>query len=90
MEKVLDAQLQKLLRARYHTLIGKDFHYRHITLLRMSPIIFRDCPLLERWETDEAVPRPTQQRKLCEALGVTPDELLAAIEETVVGSKITA
>ncbi len=34
---------------------------------------------IQRWESGESVPRPTAQRKLCEVLGVTPDELLAAL-----------
>ncbi len=32
------------------------------------------------WETGEARPRPAAMRKLCAALEVTPDELLATLD----------
>lgn len=34
------------------------------------------------WERGEKAPRPSNQRKLCEALGVSPAELLAALAAT--------
>ncbi len=33
------------------------------------------------WERGTARPRPAMMKRLCEALQVTPDELLAALEE---------
>jgi len=35
------------------------------------------------WERGTARPRPAMMRRLCEALQVTPDELLAALDEKV-------
>ena len=37
---------------------------------------------VQSWENGQTIPRPSAMRKLCEALAVTPDELLAALEET--------
>lgn len=33
------------------------------------------------WETGEARPSMASMRKLCEVLGVTPDELLSALDQ---------
>ncbi len=37
------------------------------------------------WERGTSTPRPGNQRKLCEALGVTPAELLTALAARPVG-----
>jgi hypothetical protein len=47
MEGILDAKLRQLLRVRYSKSIDKDFYYRHFTLLRMSPVIFRNWPIVD-------------------------------------------
>ena len=36
---------------------------------------------IQEWESGAASPRPVNQRRLAEALGVTPRELLTALEE---------
>ena len=36
---------------------------------------------VQTWEAGTNTPRPSAMRKLCEVLGVTPEELLAALEE---------
>lgn len=51
MERIVDAQFHRLLRRRYPAQIDEEFYqysYRHITLLRMSPIIFRKWEVLDR------------------------------------------
>ncbi len=35
---------------------------------------------ISRWESGEDRPRPENMRRLCEALGVSADELLAALD----------
>lgn len=45
---------------------------------------------VQRWEAGEARPRPAQLRKLCEVLGITPSELLAALDETEAMGKLAA
>ncbi len=35
---------------------------------------------LQTWESGQNRPRPAAMRKLCEVLGATPDELLAALD----------
>lgn len=35
---------------------------------------------VQRWESGQSFPRPTALRRLCEALEVTPDELLTEDE----------
>ena len=37
--------------------------------------------VVQKWEGGEARPRPANLRRLCEVLGVTPRELLAALEQ---------
>ena len=37
---------------------------------------------IHEWESGTAMPRPVNQRRLCEALGVTSAELLDALEGT--------
>ena len=44
----------------------------------------------QRWESGMRYPRPVQQRKLCEVLGVTPEELLAALDQSVAEGKEAA
>jgi transcriptional regulator with XRE-family HTH domain len=36
---------------------------------------------VQRWESGESMPRPPALRKLCEVFGITPDELLAALDD---------
>lgn len=35
---------------------------------------------VQRWESGQSFPRPSHLRRLCEALEVTPDELLTSDE----------
>ena len=35
---------------------------------------------VQRWESGQSLPRPALLKRLCEALDVTPDELLTAEE----------
>ena len=44
----------------------------------------------QRWEAGTRYPRPVQQRKLCEVLGVTPEELLAALDQSAAEGKEAA
>lgn len=44
----------------------------------------------QRWEAGTRYPRPAQQRKLCEVLGVTPEELLAALDQSAEEGKAAA
>jgi len=37
---------------------------------------------VSEWENGHSRPRVAAMRKLCEVLGVTPDELIAALNET--------
>ena len=37
--------------------------------------------MVSKWENGEAMPRPTNIRKLAEALGVEPREVLAALQQ---------
>ncbi len=36
---------------------------------------------ISKWETSEDRPRVAHMRQLCEVLGVTPDELLSALDQ---------
>ncbi len=42
------------------------------------------------WERGESTPRPSNQRKLAEALGVTPTELRAALMARSEGKELAA
>jgi transcriptional regulator with XRE-family HTH domain len=37
---------------------------------------------VQRWETNKSLPFPAQQRRLLEALNITPEELRAALKES--------
>lgn len=41
-----------------------------------------DAHTVYYWESGRSTPRPKQRRMLVQALGCTPDELLAALKET--------
>ena len=45
---------------------------------------------VQRWEAGTRYPRPAQQRKLAEVLGVTPEELLAALDQSTAEGKAAA
>jgi transcriptional regulator with XRE-family HTH domain len=45
---------------------------------------------VSRWEAGESLPRPLAQRRLMEVLGVTPEEMLAALEASEAESKRAA
>ena len=45
---------------------------------------------VQRWEAGQGLPYPRTQRKLIEALGITADELLAAIDSEGQESKRAA
>ena len=45
---------------------------------------------VQAWESGQTRPRPGAQRRLVEALGVAPDELFAALEETAQLGKAVA
>lgn len=45
---------------------------------------------VQTWESGERRPRPAAQRRLCEVLGVTPEELLAALDESAAEGKAAA
>ncbi len=38
--------------------------------------------IITKWENGEAMPRPTNIRKLAEALGVSPREVVAALQRS--------
>lgn len=41
---------------------------------------------VQRWENGTRRPRPAQQRALCAFFGITPDELLAALDDLTGGA----
>ncbi len=45
---------------------------------------------VQAWESGQSRPRPGAQRRLCVALKVTPEELFAALDETVAEGKDAA
>ena len=45
---------------------------------------------VQRWENGTRYPRSAAQRRLCEVLGVTPEELLAALDESAAEGKAAA
>lgn len=40
---------------------------------------------VQRWESDKALPFPAQQRRLLEALAITPEELRQALDASEAG-----
>ena len=40
---------------------------------------------VQRWELGQSLPRAAHQQRLMEALGLTPDELFAALDEGAMG-----
>ena len=54
---------------------------RLLTQMELADAIGMRYQSVQAWESGEAIPRPAAMRKLCEALQVTPDELLAALDE---------
>ena len=50
----------------------------------------RKYQTVHNWEIGLAYPRPAQQRRLCEVLGVTPEELLAALDQSAAEGKAVA
>jgi transcriptional regulator with XRE-family HTH domain len=51
-----------------------------LTQKELAAAIGVEYQTVQRWENGTRSPRPAQLRKLCEVFGVTPDELLAALE----------
>ena len=45
---------------------------------------------VQYWEAGQRYPRPAQQRRLCEALDATPEELLAALDQSAAEGKAAA
>ncbi len=45
---------------------------------------------VQLWESGQRYPRPSAQRRLCEVLEVSPEELLAALDESAAVGKVTA
>ena len=45
---------------------------------------------VQRWEAGTRYPRTAMQRKLCEVLSVTPEELLAALDDSAAEGKEAA
>lgn len=45
---------------------------------------------IQRWESGESTPRPAALRRLCAVLGVSAEELLAALEATAAEGKSEA
>ena len=45
---------------------------------------------VQYWEAGQRYPRPAQQRRLSEALEVTPEDLLAALDESAEEGKAAA
>jgi len=52
-----------------------------LTQKELAQALGTNYQTVQRWESGESTPRPAAMRRLCEILGVTPDELLAAVEE---------
>lgn len=55
---------------------------RLLTQKELADAVGTAYQVVQRWETCKATPRAASLRRLCTALGVTADELLAAIEPT--------
>ena len=45
---------------------------------------------VQLWESGQRYPRPSAQRRLCEALEVTPEDLLAALDQSAEEGKAAA
>ncbi len=61
-----------------------------LTQKELSAAIGVQYQTVQRWENGTRYPRPAQLRNLCEVLDVTPDELLAALEDRVPEGKAAA
>ena len=53
---------------------------RFLTQKALAELVGVPYQTVQRWESGQVFPRPTSLRKLCEALGATPDELLTLAE----------
>lgn len=56
---------------------------RFMTQMQLAEALGVRQASVSAWETGGERPRPATMRNLCEVLGVTPDELLAALAEKV-------
>ncbi len=45
---------------------------------------------VQLWESGQRYPRPSAQRRLCDVLEVTPEELLAALDQSAEEGKAAA
>ncbi len=52
-----------------------------LTQKELAQALGTNYQTVQRWESGESTPRPAAMRRLCAVLGVTPDELLAAVDE---------
>ena len=53
-----------------------------LTQKELAKAVGVEYQAVQRWEAGVRYPRPAQQRKLCEVLGVTPAEMLAALDQS--------
>ncbi len=59
----------------------RELRRRHLLTQReLAEKIGMRYQSVQAWESGAVVPRPGAMRKLCEALAITPQELLAALD----------
>ena len=63
---------------------------RLLTQEELAQAVGTTYQTIQRWERGESEPRPAAKRRLCAVLGVTPDELLAALREPAPGGQTPA
>jgi len=63
---------------------------RMLTQKELAALVETSYQTVQAWESGQSRPRPGAQRRLCEALGVQPEELFTALDATAVAGKEAA
>jgi transcriptional regulator with XRE-family HTH domain len=61
-----------------------------LSQIELAKALETNYQTVQRWEAGEREPRAASKRRLCEVLGVTPEELLAALELSAAEGKAVA
>jgi transcriptional regulator with XRE-family HTH domain len=69
----------------------RELRRRHLlTQKELADRVGVQYQTVQTWEAGTNTPRPAAMRRLCEVLGVSPEELLAAVEEAQAEGKVAA
>lgn len=63
---------------------------RMLTQKELAAAVGATYQSVQAWESGQSRPRPGAQRRLCEVLQVSPDDLFAALDSSAQEAKIAA